>query len=77
MGQSEVDVAPQGWGAFVPGLAVVTSYRRRWLTKDVVAELVLSALLGPQGMAYADLAGLPAVTGMSNKTKAQLLAALS
>ena len=64
MGQSEVDVAPQGWGAFVPGLAVVTSYQRRWLTKDVVAGLVLSALLVPQGMAYADLAGLPAVTGL-------------
>ena len=59
MGQSEVDVAPQGWRAFVPGLAVVTSYRRKWLTKDVVAGLVLSALLVPQGMAYADLAGLP------------------
>ena len=64
MGQSEVDVAPQGWRTFVPGLAVVTSYQRRWLTKDVVAGLVLSALLVPQGMAYADLAGLPAVTGL-------------
>jgi high affinity sulfate transporter 1 len=48
----------------VPGLAVVTSYQRKWLTKDVVAGLVLSALLVPQGMAYADLAGLPAVTGL-------------
>ena len=48
----------------MPGLAVVTSYQRRWLTKDIVAGLVLSALLVPQGMAYADLAGLPAVTGL-------------
>jgi high affinity sulfate transporter 1 len=48
----------------VPGLALVTSYQRKWLTKDVVAGLVLSALLVPQGMAYADLAGLPAVTGL-------------
>ena len=64
MGQSEVDVAPQWWRAYVPGLAVVTSYKRRWLTKDIVAGLVLSALLVPQGMAYADLAGLPAVTGL-------------
>jgi high affinity sulfate transporter 1 len=64
MGQSEVDVAPQWWRAYVPGLAVVTSYQRRWLTKDIVAGLVLSALLVPQGMAYADLAGLPAVTGL-------------
>jgi high affinity sulfate transporter 1 len=39
-------------------------YRRQWLRKDVVAGLVLSALLVPQGMAYAELAGLPAVTGL-------------
>jgi high affinity sulfate transporter 1 len=43
---------------------MVTSYQRKWLTKDIVAGLVLSALLVPQGMAYADLAGLPAVTGL-------------
>jgi high affinity sulfate transporter 1 len=60
----EVEVPPQRWRAYVPGLAVVTSYQRKWLTKDVVAGLVLSALLVPQGMAYADLAGLPAVTGL-------------
>ena len=56
-------VAPR-WRAYVPGLALVTSYRRAWLPKDVVAGLVLSALLVPQGMAYADLAGLPPVTGL-------------
>ncbi|GAA4410275.1 sulfate permease [Fodinibacter luteus] len=49
---------------YVPGLATVRSYDRRWLGKDVVAGLVLSALLVPQGMAYAELAGLPAVTGL-------------
>ena len=56
-------VAPR-WRAYVPGLALVTSYRRAWLPKDVVAGLVLSALLVPQGMAYAELAGLPPVTGL-------------
>jgi high affinity sulfate transporter 1 len=39
-------------------------YDVRWLGKDVVAGLVLSALLVPQGMAYAALAGLPPVTGL-------------
>jgi MFS superfamily sulfate permease-like transporter len=39
-------------------------YRRGWLGRDVVAGVVLSALLVPQGMAYAELAGLPAVTGL-------------
>ena len=48
----------------VPGVAVARSYRRQWLTHDIVAGLVLSALLVPQGMAYAELAGLPPITGL-------------
>jgi high affinity sulfate transporter 1 len=58
--------AGQGAGflSFVPGWAMVRSYQRRWLVKDVVAGLVLSALLVPQGMAYAELAGLPPITGL-------------
>src|SRR3954447_13345570 len=50
--------------SFVPGLATLFSYEARWLPKDVVAGLVLTALLVPQGMAYAELAGLPAITGL-------------
>jgi high affinity sulfate transporter 1 len=49
---------------YVPGLAALSSYERGWLPKDVVAGLVLSALLVPQGMAYAQLAGLPPITGL-------------
>src|ERR1700750_2766964 len=41
-----------------------SSYRREWLTRDVVAGIVLSTLLVPQGMAYAELAGLPPITGL-------------
>ena len=48
----------------MPGLNVIASYRRQWLAKDIVAGLVLTALLVPQGMAYAELAGLPPVTGL-------------
>src|ERR1700742_3573983 len=40
-------------------------YRREWLAKDVIAGIVLSTLLVPQGMAYAELAGLPPITGLS------------
>ncbi len=48
----------------VPGVKVLRTYERAWLTKDVVAGLVLTALLVPQGMAYAELAGLPPITGL-------------
>ncbi len=50
--------------AVLPGAAALRAYQRRWLSKDLVAGLVLTALLVPQGMAYAELAGLPAVTGL-------------
>jgi MFS superfamily sulfate permease-like transporter len=50
--------------AWVPGLRTVTTYRRDWLVKDVVAGVVLTAILVPQGMAYAELAGLPPITGL-------------
>src|SRR5664280_2598284 len=53
-----------GFTRIMPGLGVLRTYQSRWLAKDVVAGLVLSALLVPQGMAYAELAGLPAVTGL-------------
>jgi high affinity sulfate transporter 1 len=48
----------------VSGVRLVTSYRRRWLVKDLLAGFVLTAVLVPQGMAYAELAGLPAITGL-------------
>ena len=48
----------------MPGVDLVTGYQRRWLGRDVMAGLVLSALLVPQGMAYAELAGLPPITGL-------------
>jgi high affinity sulfate transporter 1 len=49
---------------WAPGLVTLQSYERSWLRPDLVAGVVLAAILVPQGMAYAELAGLPAVTGL-------------
>jgi high affinity sulfate transporter 1 len=59
-----VDNSGAGIGRWVPGVAAARTYRRPWLRPDIVAGLVLAAILVPQGMAYADLAGLPPVTGL-------------
>lgn len=48
----------------LPVFQALLPYSPSWLPKDITAGLVLSALLVPQGMAYAELAGLPAVTGL-------------
>src|SRR5215470_13437858 len=49
---------------WVPGVRAARTYQRPWLRSDLIAGLVLAAILVPQGMAYAELAGLPAVTGL-------------
>ena len=48
----------------LPGARLIATYHPAWLRRDLVAGLVLATLLVPQGMAYAQLAGLPAITGL-------------
>src|SRR5947209_10326661 len=48
--------------ASVPGVRAVATYQRAWLRRDAVAGVVLTTLLVPQ--AYAELAGLPPITGL-------------
>lgn len=55
---------PTGLARQVPGVALLGHYERSWTRPDVVAGLILAAILVPQGMAYAALAGLPPVTGL-------------
>ena len=64
--------AAPGLARWIPGLELVRRYRRQWLLRDVLAGLALTALLVPQGMAYAELAGLPAVTGLYTSVLALL-----
>lgn len=44
--------------------AWVRGYHRRWLRADLLAGVTVTAYLVPQVMAYAELAGLPAVAGI-------------
>ncbi len=43
---------------------VLRHYRLNWLRRDLVAGLVLTAVLVPVGMGYAEAAGLPAINGL-------------
>ena len=51
-------------GSWLPGLQTLRSYRRSWLPRDAVAGIVLTALLVPAGMGYAEASGLPAIYGL-------------
>ncbi|KAA0235320.1 MAG: sulfate permease [Actinobacteria bacterium] len=48
----------------LPGIACARSYEPGWLRPDIIAGLTVGAVLVPQSMAYAELAGLPAVVGL-------------
>ena len=50
--------------AQLPGIATARAYHREWLRPDITAGLVLTALLIPAGMGYAEAAGLPAYAGL-------------
>jgi high affinity sulfate transporter 1 len=56
--------APTEAGSWLPGLQTLRSYRRSWLPRDLVAGIVLTALLVPAGMGYAEASGLPAIYGL-------------
>ena len=54
--------APQPARAAWPILSWVPGYQRSWLPLDIIAGLTVCAILVPEGMAYAQLAGMPPET---------------
>ena len=55
---------PRGLRRWIPGWQMLRTYERPWLIKDLSAGLVLTAILVPVGMGYAEAAGLPAIYGL-------------
>ncbi|GAB3051811.1 SulP family inorganic anion transporter [Intrasporangium mesophilum] len=55
---------PTRWERLLPGVAVLRRYERAWLRGDVLGGITVSAYLVPQVLAYAEVAGLPAVAGL-------------
>jgi sulfate permease, SulP family len=49
---------------WLPGLALLLAYERRWLGPDIAAGLSVAAIALPVGIAYAALAGVPAEIGI-------------
>jgi high affinity sulfate transporter 1 len=57
-------VDQRGIFRWLPGLYALRHYRPQWLLSDLSAGLVLTAVLVPVGMAYAEAGGLPAIYGL-------------
>ncbi len=61
---SSLSAAPSGWQRWLPGLQTLRTYHREWLRYDLVAGLVLSTMLVPVGIAYAEASGVPGIYGL-------------
>jgi high affinity sulfate transporter 1 len=54
----------RGWTRWLPGLVTLRHYERSWLRHDLIAGLVMTTMLVPVGIAYAEASGLPGITGL-------------
>ncbi|WP_369991766.1 SulP family inorganic anion transporter [Pseudomonas xanthosomatis] len=52
------------WLRWLPGLQMLRHYSPGWLPKDLLAGLVLTAMLVPVGIAYAQAAGVSGIYGL-------------
>ncbi|WP_066739571.1 SulP family inorganic anion transporter [Cupriavidus sp. D384] len=52
------------WLRWLPGLAMLRTYEAAWLPRDLAAGLVLTTMLVPVGIAYAEASGVPGVYGL-------------
>ena len=53
-----------GWRKWLPGLVTLQHYQPGWLRSDLVAGLVLTTMLVPVGIAYAQASGIPGIYGL-------------
>src|SRR6187455_566788 len=53
-----------GWQRWLPVLQTLKDYKLSWLTSDLTAGLVLTTMLVPVGIAYAEASGVPGIYGL-------------
>ena len=58
------DADERGWRRWIPGIGMLRRYEGTWLRHDVIAGLVLTTMLVPVGVAYAQASGVPGIYGL-------------
>ena len=53
-----------GWIRWLPGLTTLRCYEPSWLRHDLLAGLVMTTMLVPVGIAYAEASGVPGINGL-------------
>jgi SulP family sulfate permease len=60
----QTEGAPAGLAKYIPILSWLPRYQPSWLRADLLAGVVAAAVVIPQAMAYASIAGLPVQVGL-------------
>ena len=68
--------AGSGLARYLPVAGWLGGYQRSWLRGDLAAGLTTAAVVIPQAMAYATIAGLPVQVGLYAATVPMLVYAL-
>jgi len=53
-----------GWRRWFPGLLTLRHYESSWARHDLVAGIVMTTMLVPVGIAYAEASGVPGINGL-------------
>src|SRR5215467_6262202 len=53
-----------GLRRWIPGLETLRHYKSSWLRHDLSAGLVMTTMLVPVGIAYAEASGVPGINGL-------------
>src|SRR6185295_10527935 len=52
------------WIRWLPGLITLRQYEATWFRNDLMAGLVITTMLVPVGIAYAEASGIPGIYGL-------------
>jgi high affinity sulfate transporter 1 len=64
LGRIITPVNRTGWIRWFPGLDTLRHYKSSWLRHDLGAGLVMTTMLVPVGIAYAQASGVPGINGL-------------
>src|SRR5262249_15306647 len=59
-----VDANQTRWVRWLPGLKTLRQYESSWLRHDLLAGAVITTMLVPVGIAYAEVRGVPGINGL-------------
>jgi len=62
--RTKTGIEDSGLGRLIPGFAMLGTYEKSWIRPDLLAGLTVWAMLVPQALGYAVLAGMPSVHGL-------------